>query len=143
MSILIYMLHVHASCPCFTSMLHVHASCPCRTSTMHVHAAGPSCMSLPLVHDVCPCFPSLQHVLATCSRCMSMLHVQATCQCASLLYVYVGGMSAQHVHPACPCCLYAPYAHVNAACPYPCCMSIFMLHVQIQAACNFLAACPC
>ncbi len=137
------MLHVHAAFPCRMSMLHflllVHAACPFYMSLMHVHVACPCCIL------ACPCCVFMLHVRASCSccmsvlhvytarlRCMAMLHVLAVCSCCMAILQFTAAcpwyISVLHVQGSCQCSMYKVHP---AASPW--CMSVQLVH----------AACTC
>jgi hypothetical protein len=134
-----YLLNVHAACPCCMSLPHVLVECSCcmaiRMSKLKVLAACLQyCAFQSFLSKLHPCCFSMLHLRATytvhtsaypcqCSTflalSMSLLHVHAVCLLNVNLYV----------HAACPCCM--SLLHVLAACL--CCMSVLYVH----------AACPC
>jgi hypothetical protein len=131
-------LHVHA-----VSKLHVYAACPCSMSMLHVHAARP-CFNIHVVFlAVYPCCKSklhamhhvMLHIYVAYPFCMSMLHF---C-CISTLNIPTCDMSILHVHAAClyPCCMFMSMLHVRTCqccMSSPCCMSMTMLYVHVDAA---------
>jgi hypothetical protein len=66
---------------------------------------------------------------------VSMLQVHAS---LSMFMLHVSVHVAYHALAACPypCCMSVSMLHVrdHAACPCPCCMSVSMLHVRVHAA---------
>jgi hypothetical protein len=101
----------HTVCSCCMFMLHVHAACPC--------FSYPCCVPMQHVCAACPCFISMLHAHATCLCCMFMLYIHAARSC---------NMSVLHVHAACPCCMsmlyvHAAYQRLHAA--FPCFMCDF------------------
>ncbi len=92
-----FLLHVHASCPCCMYMLHAHDACPCCISMLHVLATWLWFMlMLPMLHvhawfhAACPCCIPLLHVHVACPCYMSTLHVQ--------------NAACPHCPSCCPCC---------------------------------------
>jgi hypothetical protein len=109
-------------------------------------------MSKPMLHvSVLAACPRPCHAACPCSSCLSMpmLHVHvhvhsAICMSVSMLHGHV------HFACLCPCCksmFMSPYPspfctsmstlhdYVHAACPCPCCISVsvYILHVRVQA----------
>ncbi len=123
-------MHMRAACPCRLSLLHVLSPC-CMSMLcfmLHVHAAGLCCISLLLAHATYPfCMTMLYvNVRAACSclcrMSVSMLHVCiraacpclcAACPCSCWVYAV---FYAAFTYPFCLYMLHAhsmPYVYVH------------------------------